>query len=171
MKKMLIVFYSWSNGNTERIAKLLQETTGADMARIETVVPYTGSYDDVVQQGQEEVERGYKPEIRPLNIDICEYDVIAIGTPTWWYTMAPAVLTFLHQQDWNGKIVVPFQTHAGWPGHVLKDVAGACVGAEIVCGMQVKFDANGGDHLDTKETEIEAWAQKVKALLLSRSAG
>ena len=50
MKKMLIVFYSWSNGNTERIAKLLQETTGADMARIETVVPYTGSYDDVVQQ-------------------------------------------------------------------------------------------------------------------------
>lgn len=165
MKKMLIVFYSWSNGNIERIAKLLQETTGADMARIETVVPYTGSYDDVVQQGQEEVERGYKPEIRPLNIDICEYDVIAIGTPTWWYTMAPAVLTFLHQQDWNGKIVVPFQTHAGWPGHVLKDVAGACVGAEIVCGMQVKFDSNGGDHLDTKETEIEAWAQKVKALL------
>ena len=93
------------------------------------------------------------------------YDVIAIGTPTWWYTMAPAVLTFLHQQDWNGKIVVPFQTHAGWPGHVLKNVAGACVGAEIVCGMQVKFDSNGGDHLDTKETEIEAWAQKVKALL------
>ena len=33
-KKMLIVFYSWSNGNTERIAKMLQETTGADMVQI-----------------------------------------------------------------------------------------------------------------------------------------
>ncbi len=165
MKKMLIVFYSWSNGNTERIAKLLQEATGADMARIETVVPYTGSYDDIVQQGQEEVERSFEPEIRPLSINIREYDVIAIGTPTWWYTMAPAILTFLHQQDWNGKTVVPFQTHGGWPGHVLKDIAGSCDGAKIVCGMPVKFDSYGGNHLETKEAEIESWVQKVKALL------
>lgn len=100
-KKMLIVCYSWSNGNTERVAKMLQKTTGADMVQIDTVVPYTGSYDDVVRQGQEEVQRGYKPEIKPLDVDIRNYDVIAVGTPTWWYTMAPAVLTFLHQQDWN----------------------------------------------------------------------
>ena len=28
MKKMLIVYYSWSNGNTERIAQQLQAATG-----------------------------------------------------------------------------------------------------------------------------------------------
>lgn len=83
-KKMLIVCYSWSNGNTKRISKMLQEITGADMVQIETVVPYTGSYDDVVQQGQEEVQRGYEPEIKPLDVDIRNYDVIAVGTPTWW---------------------------------------------------------------------------------------
>ena len=66
--KMLIVFYSWSNGNTERVAKMLQKITGADMAQIETVIPYTGSYDDVVQQGQQEVQRGYEPEIKPLDM-------------------------------------------------------------------------------------------------------
>lgn len=165
MKKILIVFYSWSNGNTERIAKMLQKVTGADIARIETTVPYTGSYDDVVKQGQEEVQRGYEPEIKPLKVDIQKYDVIAIGTPTWWYTMAPAVLTFLHQQEWNGKTVVPFQTHGGWPGHTLKDIAAVCGGAEIACKMQVKFDSDGGDRLETQETEIEAWIQKVKALL------
>lgn len=80
--KMLIVFYSWSNGNTERVAKMLQKITGADMAQIETVIPYTGSYDDVVQQGQQEVQRGYEPEIKPLDIDVQNYDVIAVGTPT-----------------------------------------------------------------------------------------
>ena len=165
MKKILVVFYSWSNGNTERIAKMLQKVTGADIARIETVVPYTGSYDDVVQQGQKEVQRGYEPEIQPMDADIREYDVIAIGTPTWWYTMAPAVLSFLHQQDWHGKTIVPFQTHGGWPGHVLKDIASACAGAEPACGMQVKFDSNGGDHLETPEIEVESWAQKVRALL------
>ncbi|OUP04119.1 flavodoxin [Anaeromassilibacillus sp. An200] len=164
-KKMLIVFYSWSNGNTERIAKMIQETTGADMVQIDTVVPYTGSYDDVVRQGQEEVQRGYKPEIKPLDVDIRSYDVIAVGTPTWWYTMAPAVLTFLHQQDWNGKIVVPFQTHGGWPGHVLADIAAACHGAKVTCNMQVKFDSNGGDHMETPEAEVEAWTLTVKGLL------
>lgn len=35
------------------------------------------------------------PQIDPLSADISDYDVIAIGTPTWWYTMAPVVLTFL----------------------------------------------------------------------------
>lgn len=28
MKKLLIVYYSWSNGNTERIAKKLQSEIG-----------------------------------------------------------------------------------------------------------------------------------------------
>ena len=36
MKKMLVVYYSWSNGNTKRIAEQLTDGTGADIARIET---------------------------------------------------------------------------------------------------------------------------------------
>ena len=36
MKKMLVVYYSWSNGNTKRIAEQLANKTGADIARIET---------------------------------------------------------------------------------------------------------------------------------------
>ncbi len=165
MKKLLIVFYSWSNGNTERIAKLLQKVTGADLVRIETALPYTGSYDDVVQQGQQEVQCGYEPEINPIGADIQNYKIVAIGTPTWWYTMAPAIRTFLHQQDWRGKIIVPFQTHGGWPGHVLKDISAACSGAKTVCEMQVQFDSKGGDHLETPEAEVNAWVQAVNALL------
>ena len=36
MKKLLIVYYSWSNGNTKKIAKELQKVTGGDLARIDT---------------------------------------------------------------------------------------------------------------------------------------
>lgn len=81
MKKLLIAYYSWSNGNTERIAKMLQKETGGDLLKIDTVAPYEGSYDDVVSQGQEEVQRGYEPEIKPLNVNIADYDVVAVGTP------------------------------------------------------------------------------------------
>ena len=63
MKKLLIVYYSWSNGNTERIAKQLQSAAGGDLLRIDTAEPYAGSYDDVVRQGQEEGEGGYEPAL------------------------------------------------------------------------------------------------------------
>lgn len=126
MKKLLIVYYSWANGNTERVAKKLQSIAGGELLRIDTAVPYSGSYDDVVEQGQREVERGYEPELKPVGADIAGYDVIAVGTPTWWYTMAPAVRTFLHQNDLRGKTVVPFMTNGGWPGHVIKDMKALC---------------------------------------------
>ena len=164
MKKLLIIYYSWSNGNTERIAKMLQSETDSDILKIDTVVPYSGSYDDVVNQGQNEVQRGYEPEIKPLDINIADYDVIAVGTPTWWYTMAPAVKTFLHQQDFTGKTVVPFMTNGGWPGHVIKDMKTACKGANVVCDMQIQFDSTGGSNLETPQEQINEWIQSVKNL-------
>ena len=165
MKKLLIVYYSWSNGNTERIAKKLQSIAGGDLLKIDTAVPYSGSYNDVVEQGHREVNRGYEPELKPVSVDIAGYDVIAVGTPTWWYTMAPAVKTFLHGNDLSGKTVIPFMTNGGWPGHVIRDMKNACPGADIVCEMQVRFDSNGGADLETPESQIDAWAQNVKKLL------
>ena len=156
------IYYSWSNGNTERIAKQLAEKTGADLARIDTAEPYKGSHEDVVAQGKREVETGFMPKIKPLDADISAYDVIAIGTPTWWYTMVPAVLTFLTTHDFTGKTVIPFMTNGGWPGHVIKDVKANCKGADFAHEMQIRFDSMGKDHLETPESEIEDWVEKVK---------
>lgn len=162
MKKMLVVYYSWSNGNTKQIAEQLAKATGAELAEIDTVQPYTGSYDEVVDQGQREVNAGYKPKIKSLTVNIQDYDVIAVGTPTWWYTMAPAVLTFLSAQDFTGKTVIPFMTNGGWPGHVIKDMKANCKGAEFAHEMEIQFDSTGGAHLETPEKKIDAWIEAVK---------
>ena len=45
--KALVLFYSYG-GNTRRIAKLIQREISADLCEIETVIPYTGSYNAVV---------------------------------------------------------------------------------------------------------------------------
>ena len=37
--------------------------------------------------------------------------------------------------------------------------------ADFACDIQVKFGSTGGDHLETPESKINAWAQSVKALL------
>lgn len=159
--KMLIAYYSWSNGNTKRIAEMLQKKTGADIARIDTVEPYKGSYNDVVNQGQEEVNSGYKPQIQKLNVCLDDYDVIAIGTPTWWYTMAPAVRTFIEENDLKGKTVILFMTNGGWAGHVLKDMADACKGAKICHEMEIKFSSDGGDTLETPPEVIDRWISGI----------
>lgn len=161
--KSLIVYYSLTNGNTKHIAELLQKATHADIAEIQTVIPYTGGYDAVVAQGQEEVNRGYEPEIQPLPVSVADYDRIFIGTPTWWYTMAPAVLTFLHQQNFSGKTVIPFMTNGGWPGHTIADMKTACRGADFAYEKEIQFDSNGGDHLETPMQEIQAWINAICA--------
>ena len=165
MKKVLTIYYSWSNGNTERIAKMLHDKIGGDIVRIDTVVPYKGSYEDVVNQGQDEVNHGYEPEIKPLGVNISDYDVVAVGTPTWWYTMAPAVRTFLHSNNFAGKTVIPFMTNGGWPGHVIKDMKAFCNGADIACEMQVRFDSEGGSTLVTPTEKITQWINQIQKIL------
>ena len=118
MKKMLIVYYTYSHGNTAWVAERLQEATGADLVQIETVEPYPDEYNDTVDQAKREIEAGYLPAIEAVRANPDDYDVVAIGTPTWWYTMAPAVRTFIEQHAWAGKTVIPFATDAGWMGTV-----------------------------------------------------
>ena len=162
MKKMLIVYYSWSNGNKKRIAEQLANETGADIARIETTEPYKGTHEDVVNQGKREVEAGFMPRINSLSVNLADYEVIAIGTPTWWYTMAPAVLTFLTGNDFSGKTIIPFMTNGGWPGHVIKDMKENCKNAKFMREMQIQFDSMGKDHLETPESAITEWIEQIK---------
>lgn len=164
MKKMLIASFTYTNGNTQRIAEALQKATGADIARIETVTPYPDDYDATVEQAQREVNAGFMPEIKDMGANIADYDVIAVGTPDWWYTMAPAVRTFFAQNDWRDKTVVPFMTNAGWPGTVLDDMATAAEGAHVMLPFEARFDADGGDRMLTSEDELEEWIAQVAQL-------
>ncbi len=164
-KKMLVVYYSWSNGNTEKIAEQLADECAADLARIETVEPYPEDYDQTVQQGQDEVNSGFEPEIEPLAYDPEDYDVVAVGTPTWWYTMAPAVKSFLAEHDWAGKTVVPFMTNGGWPGNVIDDMREATSGSAAGPALEVRFDSTGGSRQETAQREVDAWMARVKKLL------
>lgn len=155
--RTLVVYYSQARGNTKQIADMIANGTGFDAVRIDTQVPYTGTYEEIVDQGQKEVERGFKPELKAVKMDISDYDCFIIMTPTWWYTMAPAVLTFLTENDFSGKHIILIQTHGGWPGHVMKDMKAALTGAIVDKEYAVQFDSTGGDQLVTDESDIKAW--------------
>lgn len=163
-KKTLVVYYSWSCGNTEKIAEQLSNACNADIARIGTVEPYPEDYQETVEQGQREVNAGFMPEIEPLECNPADYDVIVIGTPTWWYTMAPAIKTFTSMYDFTGKTVVALSTNGSWPGNVTADIEDACTGATFGPAFEVQFDSTGGDRQETPQHEVDAWIEKIRSL-------
>ena len=164
--KTLTVYFSYTAGNTKRIAEKVHEAVGGDIVRLEPVNPYPADYDTTVRQGQEEVTRGYKPELKPFGVDVADYDRIIVGTPTWWYKMAPVVISFLSDNDFTGKVIVPFMTNAGWPGSVIEDMTKLAErkGATVQHAHAFRFSSNEKhfDRMETSEKELEQWINSLK---------
>lgn len=165
-KKTLVVYFSYTAGNTKGIAEKVAKALGADIAPLEPVNPYSKDYDHVVQQGEEEVQRGYRPKLKPLGANVADYDRIVVGSPTWWYAPAPVVMSFLEGTNLKGKTVVPFMTNAGWPGHVIKDMTQAAEksGATVEHAHEFRFssDPSHFSQMKTTEAELDRWIASLK---------
>ena len=107
---VLTVYYSHS-GNTKECARQIHQQARGDIVEIIPVDPYPQNYDAVVAQAKQELKSGYKPALRTRVENIESYDVILVGSPNWWNTVAPPVMTFLSQYDLSGKAIFPFITH------------------------------------------------------------
>ncbi len=84
--------------------------TDGDIFEIKTKASYPANYNETVNFAKKKFSENILPELKE-NKDISTYDIIFIGTPAWWYTMAPAVHTFLNSGDFSGKTIAPFITH------------------------------------------------------------
>ncbi len=75
-KKMLIVYYSWSNsGNTRHMAGQIQKLTGADIHEIKPATAYPRDYNAVVDQAKKEINANYRPPLKTKVENIGEYDI------------------------------------------------------------------------------------------------
>ena len=110
-RKVLIAYYSYS-GNTRAAAEKIQSVTGGYLFEIKPVKEYPKDYNTVVNQAQQEKQNNIIPELVD-NGNVENYDIIFVGTPVWWYTMATPVKTFLSKNNFAGKTIVPFCTHGG----------------------------------------------------------
>lgn len=156
-KKILVAYFSWG-GNTKFIAEKIQAKTGGDMFRIETAVPYPKDYNEAAYGvAKKQHEEGTKPELKD-NGDVSAYDVIFVGTPAWWYEMAPAVKTFLSENNFEGKTVVPFITHGGGGKYTIAEDMG-----KLAKGSRVEqpFVVYGKGDSNT-DKELDAWLKKIK---------
>lgn len=130
--KVLIAYYSIS-GNTEEVAKKVQEEIGGDLFRIETVEVYPEEYKELVAQAKKEINDGFRPQLKNKVENIAQYDTIFIGSPNWWGTIAPAVSAFIESNNLEGKKVIPIITHgSGGVQNTIKDMQAQCKGCNFV---------------------------------------
>lgn len=152
---ILIAYYSW-HGNTEKVAGLLHNKLGGELFEIQPEQAYTSVYGDVVKQAKQEIYSGFRPRLKSLP-DMSSYSTVFIGTPIWWYTMAPPVASFLEGLNLAGKQVIPFSTHGGGgSGTFEKDVAAMCPDSKIIKGHTLYQDGGG-----SASGELAAWLKSV----------
>ena len=111
-KKILVAYYSFS-GNTRFVAEEIQKQTYGEIWEIRPQKSYPMQYNACVEQARKEIQAGFQPELAVSLKNLSDYDVIFVGSPNWWSTIAPPVATFLSQGDFSGKIIIPFITHGG----------------------------------------------------------
>ena len=108
-QRVLVLYYS-QTGTTQAVAEELCSQLGADIERIEAVVPYDGDFQATIQRSGEEMKSGQLPAIKPVQSRIADYDIVFVGYPIWFGTYAMPIAALVRDYDFAGKAVVPFCT-------------------------------------------------------------
>ena len=129
--KILIVYFSrpgynynasmpnnveWTEiGHTARVAGFIKDYTHGDTFEILPVTPYPDDYEETKTISTNERDNDLRPEFIGGVDNIDEYDIVFIGGPVWYGGMPMIMHTFYdrYKDILNGKIIVPFDTHAG----------------------------------------------------------
>lgn len=157
--KKLVVYYSYT-GHTKMIAESIQKQLNCDILEIKPVKPYSTDYQTVVDEEQNNSSLNKVPEIQEIDKDLSKYNEIIIGSPVWWYTIAPVIRTFLTKNDLTGKVIKPFATNAGWLGHTFQEIQKLCPDSKVEKGMNIVFESYS-DKLITKMEDINNWIDEL----------
>ena len=166
MAKTLIAFFSRADenyfggamryvkvGNTEIVANIMKDLTGADTFKIEMKDPYSPVYMTCIDEAKEDLRNGARPELVSMPDSIDKYDTLVLAYPNYWGTMPMAVFTFLEHFDFSGKTILPLCTNEGsGMGSSERDIRRTCPGAEVKKGLAVT-----GSTAANSKSSVERW--------------
>lgn len=161
-KKILVVYFSHSD-NTKLVAeKIREELNGdeVDVQRIETKKSYPENDTELRNLATKESEdKDFRPELKHIDTDVKNYDLILVGSPVWFYKAAPAVTAYLEKQDFTDKEVRFFITHGGYPGSCIDGMKNKCVGAKFGADLVIYCNSHGNAQVDF--SKIGPWVKTI----------
>jgi hypothetical protein len=88
----ILIVYLTRTGNTEAVARMIQDTVGGTLVSLELEQPYPEDYQAHVAQVVRENESGYLPPLKTSIENIESYDTVFIGSP-------PGICSCRHQLE------------------------------------------------------------------------
>jgi len=166
MTKTLIAFFSRADenyfggamryvkvGNTEIVAGIMKELTGADTFKIEMKNPYSPVYMTCIDEAKKDLRENARPELTSYIDSIDGYDTIILGYPNYWGTIPMAVATFLERYDFDGKTILPLCTNEGsGMGSSERDVKKYAKGADVKKGLSIT-----GSQAASSKDAVKIW--------------
>jgi flavodoxin len=157
--KMLIVYYSHT-GITKYIAEEIRKKTGGDVFEIETVRTYPSEYSALTAEAKRELQEGDLPALKKNPPDMSSYDLIVVGGPVWWYTVATPVMSFLRKADFAGKKVSAFCTHEGGIGKYFPHFKEQAKNAVVLEGLDLYKPRQAGK--GEVDKALDSWLGKLR---------
>lgn len=157
--KTLVVYYS-ATGNTKAVAEMIAEETNGDLFEIEPKDSYsdedldwTDSNSRVTREYENEDERHVELVSSTVN-HWEDYDTIFVGYPIWWGIAAWPVNTFIENNDFTDKTVVPFCTSAS---------SGLGQSRELLAKEAGEGDWQEGQRFSssTSNSEVQEWLNEL----------
>ena len=152
--KILVAYYS-NSGNTEAMAKEIQNQTGADIFEITRESEYSNMY----EEAKAEIDNNERPEVANMPENLDEYDIIFIGYPIWWDTTPAMINTFLENYDLSNKTIIPFCTSSsdGIEGS-MESIEKSTSNANILEGLRL---SGGSANNQSGKDEITNWLKEL----------
>jgi len=154
---ILIVYFS-HNGNTRKLANHIHKKVGGDIIEIKMINPYSTDCKSFEEQVLNEQDEEYKPDIQTKVNDIGSYDVILIGSPIWWFEVAPPVKTFLEKINLFEKKIALFTTHEWFFGTGKSDdnIIELCPKSNILKSITID-----NHKVESSEKEVSDWLHEL----------
>ena len=169
-KKILVAYFSRADenynvgviekGNTKIVAEVVAEKTGGDLFEIKPAKNYPADYKECTEIAKAEKEQNARPEIVGKVENFSDYDVIFLGYPIWWGDLPMAVYTFLEQENFSDKVIVPFCTHEGSGLGATEKFIADKTNAKTLNGLAIKGTVAQNEK-DKVNSEVENWLKNL----------
>lgn len=114
MNKPIILYYSY-DGNTEKLANSLASNYDLKCVKLEPKKDLDKKGFSKYVWGGFQVISKKRPEIKPIDINLDDFDNIILASPIWAWEIAPTIYSFVEKHDLKNKTISLFYTHQG--GH------------------------------------------------------
>lgn len=160
-----LVLYASRTNNTERVAQLIRTTLDCDLFEVEPEEVYDNDYNAMLERSQEElaaIRQGNYPPVKTSMESFDDYDIVFVGYPIWYGSMATPMQTFLHSHASKlaGKRIALFAT-SGSSGisSSVSEARSLCPDATIIDQTLLLTSSS----LSQMATRVPSWLEEIGA--------